>query len=107
MSWDDYQIEIPPSFSAVHSDARGRLAVPLAELRARYEVCEDLAQVLVDQAGLLYHTQAPSEGEVLRRIHAGLATPDSVVGPGEARWVVQRLAELLNWPCPPLVDGGM
>lgn len=97
---DEYQIEIPPSFAAVFADARGRLAVPLAEVRARYDVCEDLAQLLVEQANLLYHTQAPSEEEVLRRIHAGLAAPGSVVSPGEALWIAQRLAELLNWRCP-------
>ena len=36
----------------------------------------------------------------LRRIHAGLATPESGVSPAEAEWIVQRLAELLGWPGP-------
>jgi hypothetical protein len=44
-------------------------------IAARYELCEDLAQML-----------------------RGLQTADSVVTPGEAHWVVRRLAELLEWP---------
>ena len=44
---DDCQIFIPDSFTALYRDARGRLSVPLAHLRDRYEVCEDLAHHLV------------------------------------------------------------
>jgi hypothetical protein len=40
----------------------------------------------------------PVESEILRRIHAGLATPESGVSAAEATWIVQRLAELLGWP---------
>ena len=47
---DEYQIEIPPSFTALYSDARHRLTVPLRTLRDRYEVCEDLAQHLTHNA---------------------------------------------------------
>ena len=45
---DVYQIEIPPSFIALHADARGRLTVPVQALRERYELCEDLAQHLTE-----------------------------------------------------------
>ncbi|VTU34172.1 hypothetical protein SRS16CHR_05434 [Variovorax sp. SRS16] len=103
---DDYQIDIPPSFFAVYTDARQRLAEPIAVVRARYEVCEDLANHLVQQAQLLHHVEVPSEDEILRRIHAGLCTPDAGVPAGEAEWIVRRLAELLNWNCPPLGDSG-
>ena len=44
---DDYQIHIPPSFFALYTDARQRLAEPIATVRERYEVCEDLANHLV------------------------------------------------------------
>ncbi len=98
--YDDNQILIPPSFIAIHSDARGRLGLPVAELRVRYELCEDLAQQLVEQAGQLYHGGARSEEGVLLGMHAGLASADSGLAGPEARWVVQRLAELLQWPCP-------
>ena len=99
---DDNQIFIPPSFSALYCDAHARLRLPVAELRARYELCEDLAGHLVEQAQTLYHVQAPSEAEILRRIHAGLCAAESGVSVDEATWITTRLAELLNWPCPVL-----
>jgi len=99
---DDNQIHVPPSFMAVYSDARGRLTERADVVRARYELCEDLAGHLVEQAQTLYHVQAPSEAEILRRIHAGLASAESGVSAAEATWIATRLAELLNWPCPAL-----
>lgn len=102
MDEHDNQIHVPPSFMAVYSDARARLTAPAATVRARYELCEDLAGHLVEQAQTLYHVQAPSEAEILRRIHAGLCTAESGVSTDEATWIVTRLAELLAWPCPEL-----
>ena len=99
---DDNQIHVPPSFMAVYSDARGRLTEKANAVRSRYELCEDLANHLVEHAQTLYHVQAPSEAEILRRIHAGLCTAESGVSPPEATWIVARLAELLVWQCPEL-----
>ncbi|MBO9677762.1 MAG: hypothetical protein J7556_05965 [Acidovorax sp.] len=100
---DDNQILVPPSFIALHSDERGRLQASAAQVRERYELCEDLAGHLVEHAQTLYHVQAPSEAEILRRIHAGLAAgPESGVSAAEAIWITCRLAELLQWPCPEL-----
>ena len=45
---DEYQIHIPPSFEAVYRDARHRLTVSRDTFRARYELCEDMAQMLVE-----------------------------------------------------------
>lgn len=100
---DDNQIHVPPSFMAVYTDARGRLTESANGVRARYELCEDLAGHLVEHAQTLYHAQAPSEAEILRRIHAGLCTAESGVSVAEATWIVTRLAELLVWQCPVLV----
>lgn len=100
---DDNQILVPPTFIAVHSDARGRLHERADVVRQRYELCEDLACHLVEQAQTLYHVQAPSEAEILRRIYAGLCSDGAGVSIGEAAWVTTRLAELLQWPCPQLV----
>ena len=99
---DDYQIDIPPSFFAVYTDARQRLSEPIAVVRQRYEICEDLASHLVGHAQVLHHVEVPSEEEILLRIHAGLNSPDAGASATEAQWIVRRLAELLNWPCPPL-----
>ena len=95
---DDYQILIPPSFIAVHSDQRGRLSVPLRTLRERYDLCEDLAAQLVDFAKGIHHDLGVSEDEVLARCRRGLLEEPAQVDRNEARWVQRRLAELLGWP---------
>lgn len=100
MQEHDNQIEVPPSFMAVHADARGRLQVTPDHLRRRYELCEDLATMLVEQAQTLLHVQAASEAQVLSGIHAGLCAQEALLKVHEASWVVCRLAELLAWPCP-------
>ena len=94
---DDYQIPIPPSFQALYVDARHRLTLPLAEYRDRYELCEDMAQLLVEQCQSVHHDQGVCEELVLERCHAGLLTTESGFPAAEARWVVTRLAELLGW----------
>jgi hypothetical protein len=100
---DDNQIHVPPSFMAVYTDTRGRLTEKADGVRTRYELCEDLAGHLVEHAQTLYHVQAPSESEILTRIHTGLCTIESGVSTAEATWIVTRLAELLAWQCPVLV----
>jgi hypothetical protein len=102
---DDDQTLIPPSFQAVHADARGRLRLPRAVFRQRYELCEDLAQMLVERAQALRFALGVTEDDVLQRIAAGLQTPASGLEGGEPRWVSRRLAELLDWPWPADEDG--
>lgn len=97
---DDYQIDVPPSFTALHLDRRERLTLPLAEFRARYELCEDLANHLTEHCRSVHVEIGVDEQEVLIRCHQGLIGPDAVVNPSEATWVVTRLAELLSWPAP-------
>jgi hypothetical protein len=88
---DDDQTLIPPSFEAVYRDARGRLTVQ------RYELCEDMAQLLVDPSQAVHHDQGVSEDLILERTLAGLVTTESGFSEAEAVWVVTRLAELLGW----------
>jgi hypothetical protein len=95
---DDNQIIVPPSFLAVHSDTRGRLTLPKDELRLRYELCEDLAQHLSEQAKTLEHDMGLSQDLVLQRMHAGLSAAVSSLSAQEAGWVVHRIAELAGWP---------
>lgn len=98
---DESQIQPPPSFLALYTDPRRqRLNLPLAEVRARYELCEDLAQALTEHARALSQGGTVSDDEVLQRCHSGLATPESGLSPPEAEWVVRRLAELLDWSQP-------
>lgn len=103
---DEYQIEIPPSFTALHSDARKRLTISVRELRDRYEVCEDLAQHLTEHCRSIHVEIGVDEQEVLERCLTGLMSPEGVVQEAEAVWVVTRLAELLGWPHPGLPAQG-
>jgi hypothetical protein len=97
---DDYQILIPPSFEALHRDARGRLSLPLAEFRQRYELCEDLAQQTVERAQAAHHDIGIDQDAVLRRCHAGLEQADLGLAEAELAWIILRLAELLDWHFP-------
>lgn len=97
MDGEDQQTEIPPSFLALYADARQRLREPLAVVRQRYELCEDLAQLLTGQALGLSQSGTVSDQEVLQRCLDGLRSADSGLGADEAGWTVQRLAELLGW----------
>lgn len=94
---DDYQIFIPPSFEALYIDPRRRLTLPLADFRARYDLCEDMAQLLVEQCRSIHHAQGVAEDMILERVGAGLADAASGFTAAEARWIVTRLAELLDW----------
>ena len=99
---DTSQIQPPDSFANLFRSRAGILKTPVAEVVARYELCEDLACHLVEQANTVYHSGNSSESGVLLGFHAGLSAEGSVVSPAEAGWVVQRLSELLDWQCPAL-----
>ena len=102
---DGSQIFIPDSFIALHQGRNHKLLTPLTEVAARYELCEDLANHLTEHAQRLYHGDAaPSEADILGRMHAGLLNAESGVSADEARWVTQRLGELLQWPLPDWPD---
>ena len=95
---DANQIEVPPSFLALFAAPAGhRLTEPMAFVRERYELCEDLAQMLTEQAATARFKTDASEREVLETMQAGLQQDGSPVQAKEAEWVVRRLAELLDW----------
>jgi len=98
---DPNQIEVPPSFLALFTSPSGlRLTEPMATVRVRYELCEDLAQMLTEQAASAQFKSGAGEGEVLEKMQLALTAEGSPVQPHEAGWVVRRLAELLGWPFP-------
>ncbi len=100
MSDEDSQIVVPPSFIALFvPPGRVKPTEPRAVIAARHELCEDLAQMLTEHALTKRFELGVTEDDVLQRIHAGLAAGDTVSA-AEAGWVVQRLAELLDWPQP-------
>lgn len=99
---DENQIVVPPSFLALFvPPGRVKPTAPRHEIAARYELCEDLAQMLTEQALDKRWQLGVTEDDVLQRMLGGLRADASVVSPDEAVWVVTRLAELLDWPALP------
>ena len=95
---DEYQIEIPASFIALYVlPGRQKPALPRDELAARYELCEDMAQLLTETARNMEFSLGLAESHVLTRCLQGLRVEPAVVSETESVWVVRRLAELLGW----------
>lgn len=97
----DSQFVIPPSFIQLFvPEGRTRPTESRETIAARYDLCEDMAQMLIETAREKHFTIGVAESDVLERIHAGLEADASLVSPAEALWVVRRLAELLGWELP-------
>lgn len=98
---DENQTPIPESFIALFVPrGRNRPTASRAAIAARYDLCEDMAQMLTEHARTSLFALSITEELVLGRMHQGLLEDGSVVGADEARWVITRLAELLDWPRP-------
>ncbi len=103
---EGHQIFIPPSFSALYvPPGKARPTLGARDMAARYELCEDMAQLLTEQAATQQFQLGITEDLALERCLQGLLATPSVVNEGEARWVVCRLAELLQWPLPDWATG--
>jgi hypothetical protein len=102
---DDNQIHLPQSFTTLYvPPGKVKPTIGLREMAQRYELCEDLANLLTEQATNQQFTLGITEELVLAQCEQGLLTAPAVVTPAEARWVVCRLAELLNWPMDQLLQ---
>jgi hypothetical protein len=98
---DGNQILIPQSFAALYVPAgKVKPVIGPREMATRYELCEDMAQLLTDQVATQQFQLGITEDLALERCLQGLLTTPDVVNEAEARWVVCRLAELLQWPLP-------
>lgn len=103
---EEFQIHIPPSFMALYvPPGKIKPTLGLRDMAARYDLCEDLANLLTEQAANMQFTLGITEELVLQQCELGLLAEPTVVSPIEARWVVCRLAELLNWPMAELLSG--
>ena len=98
---DDNQTFVAESFIAIYRDARQRLTASREAIAARYELCEDMANLMTEHCRTIHFRDGVDEGEVLRRCHQGLLTRPATFEAAEAEWVVRRTAELLEWPQPP------
>jgi hypothetical protein len=103
MSDEDSQIQIPPSFIAIYVPAgRIRPTATRERIAQRHELCEDLAQMLIETAQNQLWQTGITEADVLERVHRGLQGGVAGLDPAEADWVVHRLAEVLGWADPVL-----
>ena len=104
---EEFQIPIPPSFMALFvPPGKVKPTIGLREMAARYELCEDMAQLLVEPCQARLHEMGLSEDIVLDRTEAGLAGEASGFSAAEAGWITTRLAELLGWPGRPFTPAG-
>ena len=95
---ENNQIDIPASFIALFvAPGRQKPSEPRHVVADRYELCEDMAIMLTETAKNMLFSLGISEHEILVRIQRGLTGDDAVVSVPEAQWVIQRLAELLEW----------
>lgn len=63
----------------------------------RYELCEDMADMLTATAKNMFSSLRITERDVLERCHRELVGEGGVVSEAEAGWVIRRLTELLDW----------
>ena len=95
---DDNQIQIPESFIRLFVDpGRIKPREPREFIAQRYDLCEDMAQMLIEPARETFWSLGIAESDVLERIQLGLSGGHTDLSEDEARWVVLRLQELLDW----------
>ncbi len=101
---DENQLDIPAAFTALYvTPGRIKPSIGRQELHQRFEFCEDLSNLLSENARAVLFDLSLAETDVLERMLAGLRQPDSSVTAAEAGWVIRRLCEHLGWD-PALVD---
>lgn len=95
--YDENQTFVPESFIALFQDERKRLTIPKEEMAERYDFSETMAMALVERCQSAYATGYIDQDQVLSRCHSGLLEQPELLEAMEARWVILRLAELLEW----------
>jgi len=99
--YEENQSFVPESFVALYvKPGQYKTSLPKAEVMQRYELCEDLANMLQDTVSTQQFQLGITEDDALKTCWQGLMAQPELVQPPEAFWVVCRLAELLSWPMP-------
>ena len=103
---DSSQIPIPASFMAVFTPpGKLRPVATHAHIAQRYELCEDMAQMLCETAAEQQFKTGAAPQELLAWMERSLLGDGAVVEAAEAHWVVLRIGELLRWDIPELQGG--
>jgi hypothetical protein len=98
---DDNQIYLPESFTALYvPPGKIKPSIGHREMAERYELCEDLANLLTEKAANMQFTLGITEELVLSQCEQGLLAEPAVVSPVEARWVVCRRRQQILWSDP-------
>jgi hypothetical protein len=96
MSDESSQVFIPPSFIALFvPPGRQRPTASREHIAERYELCEDLAQMLVETTATQRWSLGITTDDALERVRRGLQSMDLDLTPDQREWVFTRLAELL------------
>lgn len=99
------QVLIPESFSALYLPVgRAKPSIGHAELAQRYELCEDMAQMLCASASEQQFKTGADPQDLVPMMERALLGDGAVLAAGEAHWVVLRVAELLQWDVPALAQ---
>jgi hypothetical protein len=97
--YDHNQTQLPRSFIELFiPPGKMKPSETREVIAARYDLCEDMAQMLTEHASAKLFELGVTENDVLERMHLGLLQGPAAVTAPEARWIVCRLAELLGWP---------
>ena len=97
MSDESSQILVPPSFIALFvPPGRHKPTASREHIAARYELCEGLAQMLVETAQTQRWQLGITTADTLERIARGLPDSGLALDDAESGWVLTRLAELLG-----------
>ena len=98
---EDNQSFVPESFVALFvKPGHDKPSLLRTEILKRYELCEDLANMLQDTISTQQFQLGITENDALKTCWQGLLAQPELVQPEEAFLVVCRLAELLSWPIP-------
>jgi len=91
-----YQMAVPTSFKVLYGDSESQSRYSPRDFVAnRYELCEEMAEMLTEIAQHMLASLSISMEDVLARCHRSLNKGGSVVTECESEWVIRRLAELL------------
>ena len=99
MSYSNQQF-IPNSFTDLFKDPSrpyAKASEPFEVILERYDLCEDMAQMLYQPSLNMMGSMNITESDVVERTFKGLLVNPEIVNAQEAQWIVQRLCELLTW----------
>lgn len=94
---DERQIHIPASFIAIYTRAsQPRPSASRLWLEQRHDLCEDLAQLLAEQAKNKVWQLGIDVTDALARIEQGLPEIALDLSALECTWVMTRVKEILD-----------